>query len=231
MSSFLALCQDVHRECGASGTAPTGVTSQTGEANRIVSWVKQSWIEIQNSKNNWRWMRSRFTVNTVADDDTYAYADCTDTIDSAVISRFARWYPSEFKCYLTSAGVGSEIWLTEKQWDDFRPLWKIGTQTSSHPADVAIDPQENFVLGPKPSAVYTVTGDYQKGPQSLTADADIPEMPTRFHALIQYEAMRKYAVFNAAPEVWAEVQDQAAMMVRDLEASQLPPLNFGDPLC
>ena len=32
MSTFLVLVQDLHREVGAAGVAPTAVTSQSGEA-------------------------------------------------------------------------------------------------------------------------------------------------------------------------------------------------------
>lgn len=230
MSTFIELVQTAHRESGASGTAPAGVAGQVGEANRFVNWVKLEWTKIQNRHPNWKWMRREFTVNTVALDDTYAYSDCTDVLTSVAISRFARWYPDEFKCYLASAGVGSEMWLSYAAWNNFKRVYRIGSQTAGAPAIVTVDPSNNIVLGPKPSGIYTVGGDYHASPQILTADADTPEMPTRFHDLIWMGALRRYAAYESAPEVWSEMKSQQSELMRSLEQDQLPEPNFAEPL-
>jgi hypothetical protein len=230
VATFLSGCQDLRRECGVSGTGPSTVISQTGELGRLVNWYKQAWVEIQNKKPSWRWMRSQFTVQTVSSDDSYAYGDCTDSISSAVISRFKRWYRDDFYIYLTSAGVGTQTKLMWLDWDDFKRMYLVGTQTASGPAHVSIDPLNNIRLGPKPNGIYTLTGDYQKSAQSLALDADIPEMPADFHMLIVYQAMKKYSAYSAAPEVWAQAKDEASRMMRDLELDQLPLPSFGDAL-
>lgn len=232
MSTFLQLCSDVRRECGITGTGPAAVTGQTGELLRVVQWTKQSYIELQNAKGGmWRWLRSEFTVDTVADDDQYAYTDCTDTISSATVSRFRMWFPDDFKIYLTSAGAGTQHYMIPQEWEDFRRIWKIASPNSSYPVNVAIDPRNNIRLGAKPDAIYTVTGDYQKSAQILAADGDTPEMPADFHNLIVTGAMKKYAAYSSAPEVWAAAKDEHSRMRRDLEMDQLPSVGFGSPLC
>lgn len=230
MSNFLQLAQDLRRECGISGTGPTTVVSQTGELLRVVNWIIASWKELQNHKNNWRWMRAPFTVQTVAAVDTYAYGACTDVLTSALISRFKRWYPKEFQIYLTTSGIGTSHWLTEFPWDSFKRIWKVGNQNNGYPAAVAIDPQNNFRLGAKPNDIYTVTGDYQRSAQVLAIDTDVPEMPADFHQLIVFRGMKKYAAFAGASEVWASAKDQHAQMMLDLMLDQLPQPGFGEPL-
>lgn len=230
MSNYLQLFQDAVRECGVSSTVPATAQSQTGELARVAKWVIQSWTEIQASRTDWRWMRSEFTLSTSSGDDQYAYSDCTDSIASATITRFARWLPSEFQIYLTSAGVGTQRWLTYYPWDQFKRVYKIGTQNNSAPVVASIDPRNNLRLGPKPDAAYTVTGEYQKSPQTLSANADEPEMPAQFHQLIVYKAMEKYAGYSGAAEVWARVQNEAQSLRLALEADQLPLPNFGSAL-
>lgn len=231
MSTFLQLCADLRREVGASGTGPTSVLNQTGEYLRLVKWTIESYREIQNAhRGNWRWLRSEFTLPTVADDDEYAYSDCTDTIASATITRFARWHPHDMKVYLTSAGVSTQTWLTYSEWDDFKRVWKIAAPASGFPAFISVDPRNKLRFGPKPDAVYTITGEYQKSAQVLAADADVPEMPEDFHRLIVLRAMKKYAAYESAPEIWAEVKSEYALMMRDLEVDQLPEPKFGDAL-
>lgn len=230
MSTFLQLCVHARRECRIAGTGPAAVTSQVGELERLVNWVANAYTEIQNKHPNWRWLRSSFTVNTVASDDTYAYGDLTDTGTSSPITRLSSFLPNEFKIYLTSAGVGTQHWLSYWQWDDFRRVYRIGTQNDGYPAVVTIDPANQVVLGAKPDAIYTVTGDYQKSAQILAADGDTPEMPSQFHYLIVYEAVRKYAAEVGDPGLWAAMKDEAAQMWRDLRQNQLPPSNYGNPL-
>ena len=230
MSTFLELCVDVRRECGITGSGPLAVTNQSGELARVVEWTAAAYTLIQNRHNNWRWLRSSFTLPTVDGTDSYAYTSCTDTGTSAAITRFRRWYPHDFKIYLTSAGSGTEHWLLYQQWDDFRSVYKVGTQNEGYPAWVAINPTNRIVLGPIPDAVYTVAGDYQKSAQTLAADSDEPEMPADFHQLIVFEAMRKYAAFNGASEVWAHAKDEASRLWQELRQDQLPPSGYGDPI-
>lgn len=232
MSTFLQLAVRLRQECGVAGTGPTAVTNQTGEAKRLVDWASQSYVDIQNKhRGNWRWLRSEFSLSTSSGDDEYAYGDATDTIASATISRFARWHlDGTTKIYLTSAGVGTQNFLTPINWPAFQTMFKIGSQTSSYPGFVAADPRRKLRLGPKPDAAYTVTGDYQKSAQILAADADEPEMPSDFHMLIVYEAMKKYAAFHGAPEVWTAAREEYFRMMRDLEVDQLPVPSFGNPL-
>lgn len=176
-------------------------------------------------------MRSSFTVNTVANVDTYAFGACTDTVSSSLITRFKRWYPTEFQLFLASAGIGTSHWLIDEPWDDFKRVFRVGSQTPGYPSIVTVSPQNSFVLGAKPDGIYTVSGDYQKSAQILAADADVPEMPVDFHQLIVYGAMRKYAAYSGASEVWAEAKEAASKLMRDLEIDQLPPPGFGNPLC
>lgn len=227
MSTFLELTQDLRRETTDSGSGPSAVTGNSGELERFVNWTKQSWTELQQESDDWLWMRRGFTVNTVANDGEYAYGDCTDTTASAVISRFARWYKGRYdwKCYLSSAGVSGEYFLQWLDWEDFKFLYRKGTQTSGQPIHVSVDPSQKFVLGPKPSAVYVVSGDYQMGPQILAANADTPEMPSRFHALIVYRAMIKYGFNSVAPEALQRASIEGGRLQAALVRDQRPPIS------
>lgn len=233
--NFLQIVQRLGRECGMAAAASSTV-SQAGELRRLVDWVAASWEEIQNRHHNWRWMRSRFSVSATVGDDSYAYTDCTDSLTAAAISRFARWWVldeegyNNVKIYLTSAGVGTENLLRFIPYASFRTIYKIGTQNNGYPAHVTIDPQNNLLLGPAPDGTYTVSGEYQRGSQSFTADADEPDLPSRFHLLIVYRAMMKYGRFKSAAEVLNGGKFEGDRLMRQLEADQLPAMALAGPM-
>ena len=220
----------------SSTTAPSTVVSQAAEIDRAVNWVKQAWTEIQNRYPDWRWMRSTFSVNTPSGDDTYAGTDCTDTRLSAAVSRFSRWWPHDedghdnVTFYLTATGVSAEAYLIFLPWSVFRDRYKKGTQTNAPPIHFTIDPQNNLVLGPKPDAIYTVLGEYQRSAQTLSADADEPECPSRFHSVIWLEGLKKYAAYKNAPEAMSRGISDGNKVMRQLEADQRPEMKTGRPL-
>lgn len=234
--NYLDIAKQTRQECAAAGSGPAAVTNQSGESKRIVDWVAQAHTEVQNRHPNWRWMRSEWSVNTVLDDDTYAGTDCTDTLTVAAITRFGRWWEydelgySNVLIYLQSAGVGTQTRMIFMPWANFRDLYRRGTQNNGYPAHFTVDPQNRLVIGPKPNGVYVMSGEYQRAAQALAADADIPEMPTRFHMLVVYEAMKKYAGYESAPEVWTRGNLEAGKLTRQLELDQLPAMPIAEPL-
>lgn len=223
MSTYLQLCTYLRQETTDAGTGPSAVTGQVGELARIVKWIADAWREIQNDRD-WFWMRRSFTVSATSGDGEYAYTDCTDTTTSIAIARFSKWYENSFKCYLTSAGVGAEYSLIWVDWESFRRTYRYGTQTNSAPIYVSMDPTRKFCLGPKPDATYTVSGDFKLGPQTLSADADEPELPTEYHNLIVYEAMSKYGGHRVAPEAIMRAQAEGGRLRYRLEQEHLPPI-------
>lgn len=236
MSTYLELCQDTARECDVSGgdTVPTTVTGQTGELQRIVKWVAQAYVEIQNRHTNWRWMRHEFTLNTVADDDSYTFGDCTDQTTSLAITRFSHWAVNDEedppRVYLTSSGVGTQTYMVYIPWEQFKQIYRLGSQTSQYPIHITIDPQNNLVVGAKPNGIYTITSDYYRSAQNLSADDDTPEMPSQFHQLIVYRAMQKFGFFESAPEVESRGQVDGDMLMRQLEVNQLPSIRISGPM-
>lgn len=227
MTTYLQGVQDLRQETTDSGTGPSAVIGQTGELARLCKWYKDAWTELQQEKDNWVWMRKSFTVNTVSGTGEYAYSSCTDTVSAVAISRFAHWYKHDFKCYLSSAGVGGEYRLIWTPWEDFKRTYRFGTQTDAPPRFVSVDPTQQIVLGPKPDAVYVLSGDYQIGPQILAADGDTPEMPSRFHNLIMFEAMIKYGGSRVAPEAMQRAVNEGSRLRNALGRDQLPQISTG----
>ena len=234
--NYLQLAQRTRQEAGLSGTGPTAVTSQSGDLKRVVDWVSSSYQDIQSRHINWRWLRSRFTFNTVSGTDTYAYTAVTDSRLTGTITRFSRWWlddeygMSNTYRYLTSAGSSAQSYLIPISWESFRDLYRFRTQADAVPIYITIDPQNNLVLGPAPDAIYTITGEYQMSPQILAADADTPEMPVQYHMAIVYEAMQRAGSYSGAPDVQSRGVKDGNRLMRQLENDQLPQIGMSGPM-
>ena len=149
----------------------------------------------------------------------------------ASVTDLGEWDLETFRIYLTSATVSDETFLSRMEYDVWRNVWVIGSQTPSRPNVVAQKPDLHLGFGPVPDATYTVTGQYLQATQQMSADADTPTgLPAEFHMIIVYIAMRKYAASEAAPEVWANAKDEYSRKLRALERKQLPKWRTGSAL-
>ena len=234
MSTFLELVESLSQEVDEASN-PTTVVGQAGADLQKVNWVKQAYIELQN-RADWNWLRHDFTLVTSTSDDSYAYTDCTDVTSAVAIDRFSRFVLNDRqnppRIYNTASGVGNETWMIWMEWDEFRHIYKIGTQNDGAPVHITVDPQDNIRIGPAPNGSYTITGEFFRSPQILdvTNDSDTPEMPVQFHQLIVYQAMKKYAGMYSAPEVMQRAHDEGRPMLRRLEVNQRPRTRLAGPM-
>jgi hypothetical protein len=225
MSTYLQLCQRLRQEVGAAGTGPSAVTGQTGELARIVSWIAEADEEIQRERDNWRFMRGSFTLNTVADDGSYAASDCTTPI-----SDLRKWDEHSFKIYLSASGVSDESQLHYLDYQAWYDVYNVGSQTSSRPMYFTIDDNQSILLAPKPSAVYVVSGKYYKSVDTLAASSDEPLYPAEFHMLAVYLGMMKYGRYTGAPELYTDGERLYKKMLRQMERTQLPRVRPFEPM-
>lgn len=221
---LLALVQSAHYEAKQPGSPPDTVAGVSGRAADIVRWVIDAWNDIQrDSDGRWKWLRRDFTLDTVADTQSYTYADCTDVTAAVAIDRFRGWEVDEDEqpfIYLVSDGKSTEREIPFWPWSDFRRTYVRATHTSAVPACLAIDAADNLLLGPTPDDVYRITGNYWRSNQTLADDADIPEMPSDYHMLIVYRALEKYGYNVIAQETLARVRAEGTPLYDALVENQ-----------
>lgn len=228
--NYLQLVQRLVREAGVSGPASgiSTVANTSGEAQRVCEWIQQSWIEIQEEHEEWDWMRKDVQFNTVATQQAYP-----PSAAPVSLTDFARWKADSFRAYVTATGIGSEMFVLNIGYQEFRDYYQFGARryTYGRPISISVNPSDRaLLLGPAPDQVYTMLGQYFSTVQTLTSDADIPEMPTRFHMAIVYRAMIHYGMYEAAPEVVQRGENLYNELLLRLEADQLPAVATAGPL-
>lgn len=234
--TYLQLCQKLAQEAEVTQQTgvPGAVSGQVGQLMRICGWVADAYKEIQ-SRTNWRWMKKAFNFTTILNQDAYAFTGINDTGTGSAIARFKRWWLNDENepplIYLLTAGVSSQVPMTWLDFDQFKWLFRRGTQITGAPIYISIDDADQIVVGPKPpAALYVVSGFYQRGNQELAVDADVPEMPADYHDLIWKRAIQKYAANSVAPEIYTRCNLEANSTMRALERSQMFQIRMGKAL-
>lgn len=194
MATFLELAQDLRRESGQTGTGPASVTTASGIEARLVNMVKRAWLKIQNHPKDWKWMWQ--------DHDTGSGALQTilNTTDY-VLTNTEKVHTNTFRCYLTATGTSDRQRMRYMDYEAFQTKYGVIDADAGRPIVATRLPNGNLRLHPKPDAVYSIEFEIQKTPQVLSANSDTPEMPSRFHDLIVYEALKHYGKAEDAPEV------------------------------
>jgi hypothetical protein len=225
--NFLELCKRVRQECGIAGDGPITTVGQTKEMKRIVDWTSQAWVDIQNARADWDFMRTPVTFNTVAGQQVYAPGAGKDI----PITDFKRWRNESFRQYLQSAGVGTEVILGQYQsYSEFRDFYLLGSRrlVTGRPLYITITPERSLALGFTPNDVYVTTAEYYRKAQILAADTDVPNMEEDYHMLIVYGAMKKYGIFEVANEQVATAKEEYTILFNRLELEFTPVLEMGD---
>ena len=232
MSTYLQLCQTVARDSGtiSSLTDPATVLNQTGRLLRIVNWVNDAWNEIQTEREDWRWMFGTFSGSTIANTANYTSATL------GIAERFGQWRglyehtDEQWTCYKTSEGQSKEYGLRYVPYERFYPAYLTGTHDPGYPQHFTVAPDDSIYLGPTPDDVYTVRGHYQKSPQVLSADGDIPELPGLFHDVIKWKALILLGIFDEAFNQIPGWERKYDKLFSQLANEQVPRFEMPGPL-
>ena len=207
MSTYLELLQQLHRDVGAAGSEPQGVTSLTGEAKRLANWVIQADNYIQLKYVNWKFLRQEYSVATVAS---------TATAAKPVALRY--W---DFKTFtVIEPGETDLNPITGIEYDKIKR--DILDTTEGAPWRVIVMPDNSLKFEPVPDDAYTIGADYYDVPTLLAANTDVSTIPPEFHQIIIGRAMILYANFESAPEIKDQGEEIYLEQLALLENDQLP---------
>lgn len=224
--NFLALCKAVARDSGTVAGVPnfTTVAGATGRIEQVVGWTADAWVDIQNARNDWLWMRRTFEKGLLADTAAYTPA-------SWALTRVSRWLPDRIN-YNTMSLFDPAVGRTDEQtlrmisYDRWREMYDRGTHDNQRPSHWAVSPTNELLFGPTPDKVYTVRGEYRVKPQVLTLDADEPEMPDEYHRAIVCYAIRLMAGSDEAFQARGNYAAEYAILSNALIREQTPDIDL-----
>lgn len=194
MATFLQLCAKLAEISGAVGAAPTSVENQTNRQAKVVNWIKDAWTEIQNERRNeWHFLRARLEGAALTP-STARY-----TAAALGITSFAAWRTPVAPSLYPSGSQNEEWELTYVPYERWRRSYDFGTHDANKPMFFTVSPERQLCFGPKPDAAYLLRAEYQRAPQVLEANADVPLCPEEYHNVIVHRA---HMALCAHDEAW-----------------------------
>lgn len=199
--TLLSMSQEVARQAGYSGQI-NAVAVATGDAARIVNFVKEAtqYIEL-------RWADWRFLWGGLAEGVT-----STTTNFIPTPSGHYRWdqdrlfFDNHTVCPIT--------------WDKFQMYANMNDP--AYPTQFVIMPDSTVRMFPPPDAEYNYSFSWYKEPALLVADTDEPLVPDRFRTTIVNYALWLYAMYDDSAELAAKSEAEYNNWLTLLEADQRP---------
>jgi hypothetical protein len=210
MSTYLQLCQDLARDIGIPGTGPSSVTANdlSEEEIAVVRYIKNADTDIQRRWFNWNFLWSEATLTPTASVSTLTSpADLGNwKLDSFVWSKTTNDYQE----------------LEYVDWDEYKIVYKLGVVDSGTPEIFSVKPDNVIDVYPTPEDTTAISAEYWKTPTILAADADLSDIPARFHKIIIARAKIYYAENEDAPEILSGALAEFEDLLDKLESDQLP---------
>ncbi len=210
MSTYLQLCQDLARDIGIPGTGPSSVTANdlSEEEIAVVRYIKNADTDIQRRWFNWNFLWSEATLTPTASVSTLTSpADLGNwKLDSFVWSKTTNDYQE----------------LDYVDWDEYKIVYKLGVVDSGTPEIFSVKPDNVIDVYPTPADTTAISAEYWKTPTILAADADLSDIPARFHKIIIARAKIYYAENEDAPEILSGALAEFEDLLDKLESDQLP---------
>jgi hypothetical protein len=224
--NYLQLVRRLQVEAGASGVSIPTVIGLGGEAARLATWINAAWVDVQNENLDWDWMRSSFSFPTINAQASYTPIECG-------VTDFGSWKRDTFRSYNTAVGLDSEQYINHIDYDDWRNMYLFGNNRTvySEPIEFAIRPQDNALcLGFIPNGQYTIVGDYFKVASELVNDADIPNLPVKYHMVIVYRALEMYGMYEAAQDAVMRGKTEYRKLSQKMYNDQMPEITLAGAL-
>jgi len=231
MSTFLELCQRVHRYArigeDAPGTAPVSVAGQEGVLAEIVGWVQDADEDIQLDQDTWRFREAPGAVAVPAGQRD---VDLAALILAQDYDELRPYTAQACGRYINRLDVGatvpsSRIWFVP--WEDWRGgLYDRGDVTGA-PCYYTVQPNGQLRLYPTPATPVTLQFTYQRMVQPLAADGDVSIIPARHHAVIVWRALMYYAdTRDGTKEPYQKWERRRKQAMQRLYREELPELSL-----
>lgn len=215
--NYLEIVKAARLLCGMQGIGPTSLANAQGVEQVLVRHVRDAYIDIQNTREEWDWLQRESTFSTTASKDTYTLSD----IFAASSDTFKKFKNDSF-----IIESDKKKYLRFNDIDNLESKY-LNSTDEAEPTEFTINPPDHSVVLKKtPDASYMISFKYWRSPEELTEDSQVPTLPQQFHNLIVYKATERMAVYLGAPDLYTRYSVEGNKLMGQLMRMEVPKMSF-----
>jgi hypothetical protein len=219
--NFLELVQRARREAGISGSGPTTTVALAGEMLRLADWIRDAYVEIQNSQPYWNWLHKTASIDLVAGGQTYHPVTGWSIYP-------IRYELDSFHIYENVLGTTDTSFLA---FDDYPTARRnYITPQVARPTKFTVLPTREVKFNSVLDTNYNLTFDYYATAEELTNNADTPSMPEQYHLAIVWKALTYYADYEEVPLLRTTATLKFTQIYEQMLRTETPEMTVGAPL-
>lgn len=224
--TFLEIVQKLQRRTATSGTL-TSVATPTSLSNgirRLVDYTNEAWNEIQTARRDWSFRWAEFSKSLALGSSDY-------DLNAAIAGGEIRLGTGPFLLVKNSdTAIRREIRLLDKAYfDECYPLKNQALLAAGMPVDMTILPDGKTVrFNCRLDAAYTLSGPYFQAVQVMALDADVPAMPARYHDAIFWRALKHWAEYSEAADIFNTASRHDLMWETTMVNDMTPKILHGN---
>lgn len=224
--NYLEMVQQALREASISGSGPTSISIARGIEERFVSWVKRAWLQIQEERRDYRFMRESKTFSLSPGKATYS-------MEELEIDNLDRWDFRGGIIYSLAEPTKKRVLQSDLDYDDYLLHLSLqSAQTGPVTSVMVMDgTYADLLFWPTPTEEYSVSIPYYRIPDELVLDSDVPALqPANLHWAIVWRALLFYAYYDGAVEIAEEANEEYNRYISMIDARYKPsprPINLG----
>ena len=234
--NFLEIAQEVDTMSGLQGMIQS-VVAPIGAQAVIVSAIRQGFIEIQEDRMTWEFMRRTGKFMLRGGQDLYQprslfppKPDLNANPTGLPYEVFGRWQRKWPATSYSLRNIDMDTGLPTGTWSlihciPYRELRAMAQSTTTEGVPRFVAPKDNsddLVFFPTPDHAYECNADYYVEPQELMGNAQIPILPSRFHRLLAYAGLERVGNYYGNPNLYQRYAVAAAKMHGSLYRDQCP---------
>lgn len=216
--NYLELCQATVDEVGLSGQIGS-VLNQRGDFARIVRFVKTACQQLEGKWINWRFLHGTHKFDTAVGVNEYPVPEALN---------LRQWE----LCNAFLDKLQIDVIYSDDKIQYKKDL--LAEDYEGRPEKIIIENNNTLRTIGIPDEVYPVQVEYYRRATVLVNDTDLPAIPEQFHEIIVFEAVRRYANYDEAPELKQQAVEQLygvggnwarpepGSWLHQLQADQLP---------
>lgn len=227
--TFLEICKRLHLILrigeGAPGSQPVAVTAQDGVLAELVGWVQMANDDIVRNSEFWKFMTKPHTFTLPLDGRVVTLATLLGV--NADYKQVQPFVNAEYSFLLSRAASepeGGEQEVVYLPWQSFHGHSDIAPLSTGQPRYFTVNPNGDIEFDSKADRAYVMRSAYQLAPAPLVNNADVSQIPSRFHMTIVWWAVRNYycVTRDSTQELSVKATAQLNRELTALRNSELP---------